>query len=296
MTVAFTDRPAAKTAAVGTHRGARTVFTGLVNHWTGTLRPLIREAPASGIYLAALMVTTATLAGSSTHAVHWMVASASTNVHNMTTDPVRVLLVSAFWVQSTPWIWPMAALIVAVMAPAERLLGTGHTLFIFAAGHLGATVLTVAAGHLGATVLTVAAGHLGATVLTVAAVGLGVDRGLFPHHLAYALDVGPSYGLAALAAVLATRLRRGHLRVATVGGLLFGLAIAVILGGDFTDSGHLVAVVIGLPLSRVVTVTAGAPRERGKSFFRNRRGPSASSVSEREATKHRSHRCGLPDA
>jgi len=272
MTVAFTDRPAAKTAAVGTHRGARTVFTGLVNHWTGTLRPLIREAPASGIYLAALMVTTATLAGSSTHAVHWMVASASTNVHNMTTDPVRVLLVSAFWVQSTPWIWPMAALIVAVMAPAERLLGTGHTLFIFAAGHIGATVLTVAA------------------------VGVGVDRGLFPHHLAYALDVGPSYGLAALAAVLATRLRRGHLRVATVGGLLFGLAIAVILGGDFTDSGHLVAVVIGLAMSRVVTVTAGAPRERGKSFFRNRRGPSASSVSEREATKHRSHRCGLPDA
>ena len=39
MTVAFTDRPAAKTAAVGTHRGARTVFTGFVNHWTGTLRP-----------------------------------------------------------------------------------------------------------------------------------------------------------------------------------------------------------------------------------------------------------------
>ena len=100
-----------------------------------------------------------------------MVASASTNVHNMTTDPVRVLLVSAFWVQSTLWIWPMAALIVAVMAPAERLLGTGHTLFIFAAGHIGATVLTVAA------------------------VGVGVDRGLFPHHLAYAADVGPSYGL-----------------------------------------------------------------------------------------------------
>jgi len=97
---------------------------------------------------------------------------------------------------------------------------------------------------------------LGATALTVAAIGVGVDRGLLPHSLAYALDVGPSYGLVALAAVLATRLPARRTRRAAIAALLFGLATAVIIGGDFTDAGHLIAALIGLALSRIVTGTA----------------------------------------
>jgi hypothetical protein len=240
MTVAFTDSPAVIAPAFGTHRRALTALTDPVSHRTSTLRTLIRQGPATAAYLVALLVTTTTLASSSPHALHWLIASASTNLHNMTIDPLRVLVISAFWVQSTPWIWPMAPLMVAVMAPAERLLGTGRTLFTFAAGHLGATALTVAA------------------------IGVGVHNGLLPHHLAYALDVGPSYGLAALAAVLASRLPRGRMRVAAIGALLFGLAVAVILGGDFTDAGHLVAALIGLALSRKVTGTGRAPDQPGK--------------------------------
>ena len=177
--------------------------------------------------------------------MHWLVASASTNFHNMTIDPIRVLVVSAFWVQSIPWIWLMAPLMVVVMVPAERFLGTGRTLFVFAAGHVGATVLTVAA------------------------IGVSVDYGLLPHRLAYALDVGPSYGLAALGAVLATRLPRRRMRRAAVGALLLGLATAVILGGDFTDAGHLLAALIGLALSRVAIPTAQAPREPAHSLLPN---------------------------
>ena len=242
MTVALTDSPAVIALALGTRRRALTARTGPVNHWPSTLRALIRRAPATAAYLAALMVTTATLASSSPHAVHWLVASASTNLHNMTIDPLRVLVVSAFWVQSTPWIWLLAPLLVAVMAPAERLLGTGRTLLIFAAGHLGATALTVAA------------------------IGVGVDCGLLPHRLAYALDVGPSYGLVALAAVLATRLPARRMRWAAIGALLFGLATAVLLGGDFTDAGHLIAALIGLALSRIVAGSARAPHEPGMSY------------------------------
>ena len=251
MTVALTDGPAVIAKTPATHHDALKALAGPVNHWTSTLRGFISKAPATTAYLAALMVTTATLANSSPHAVHWLVASASTNLHNMTIDPLRVLVVSAFWVQSTPWIWPMAPLMVAVMVPAERLLGTGRTLFVFAAGHIGATALTVAA------------------------IGVGVDYGLLPHRLAYALDVGPSYGLAALGAVLATRLPRRRMRRAAIGALLLGLTTAVILGGDFTDAGHLLAALIGLALSGVAIPTAHAVREPAQSLLQNARRPRA---------------------
>jgi len=251
MTVALTDGPIVIAKTPATHHDALKALAGPVNHWTRTLRSYISEAPATTAYLAALMVTTATLANSSPHAVHWLVASASTNLHNMTIDPLRVLVVSAFWVQSTPWIWPMAPLTVAVLVPAERLLGTGRTLFVFAASHVGATALTVAA------------------------IGIGVDYGLLPHRLAYALDVGPSYGLAALGAVLATRLPRRRMRRAAIGALLLGLATAVILGGDFTDAGHLLAALIGLALSRVAIPTTHGVREPAQSLLRNARGPRA---------------------
>ena len=249
MTVAFTDSPAVIAPALGTHPRALTALNGPLGRRTRALRTLLRQTPATAAYLLALVVTTTTLASSSPHAMHWLVASASTNLHNMTIDPLRVLVISAFWVQSTAWIWPMAPLMVAVMAPAERLLGTGRTLFIFAAGHLGATALTVAA------------------------IGVGVDSRLLPHHLAYALDVGPSYGLAALAAVLATRLPRGGMRCAAIGALVFGLAVAVVLGGDFTDAGHLAAAMIGLALSRTMTAAARAAHQPGKGFSQNGRSP-----------------------
>jgi len=233
MAVAFTDSQVVLAPAPGPDHGTVKAPTGTA--WTIRVCTLIREVPATAAYLAALMITTATLASSSPRAVHWLVASASTNLHNMTTDPLRVLVVSAFWVQSTPWIWLLASVVVAVMASAECLLGTGRTLFVFAVGHLGATALTVAA------------------------IGAGVQGGLLPHRLAYALDVGPSYGLVAVAAVLVTRLPRRRLRLAAIGALLSGLAAAVVLEGDFTDAGHLIAALIGLALTRIVTGPTRAP-------------------------------------
>lgn len=266
MTATFTDSSAVIAPAPGTT--GRHGLTGPLTHWPSTLRTLIRQAPATSAYLAGLMVTTATLASSSPHAVHWLVASASTNLHNMTIDPLRVLVISAFWVQSTPWIWLLAPLMVVVMAPAERLLGTGRTVLVFATGHLGATALTVAA------------------------IGVGVDRGLFPHSLAYALDVGPSYGLVALAAVLATRLPVRGTRRAAIAALLFGLATAVILGGDFTDAGHLLAALIGLALSRIVTGTARVAREPGRSHGGANVGSLPSAPAGRRSSGRRLLRCG----
>jgi hypothetical protein len=144
MPVAFTDRRAVMAPAPGPDYVTVKALTGTAG-WTIRLPSLICDVPATAAYLAGLMITTATLASSIPRAVHWLVASASTNLHNMRIDPLRVLVVSAFWVQSTPWIWLLVPLVVAVLASAELLLGTRRTLLIFAVGHLGATALTVAA-------------------------------------------------------------------------------------------------------------------------------------------------------
>ena len=272
MTVALTDDLAVIARNPAAHRDALKALAGPVSRWTSSLRRIISEAPATTAYLVALLVTTATLASSSPHAVHWLVASASTNLHNMTIDPIRVLVVSAFWVQSAPWIWPMAPLMVTVMVPAERLLGTGRTLFVFAAGHVGATALTIAA------------------------IGVSVHYGLLPHRLAYALDVGPSYGLAALGGVLATRLPRRGIRRAAIGALLLGLATAVILGGDFTDAGHLLAALIGLALSPITIPRAHAPREPAQLLLRNARRPRANWKEVRRACLVTEGDCPRSDA
>jgi len=190
---------------------------------------LLRGAPATSAYLLALSVTTATMARSGPHAVERLVATASTNLHNMAWHPMYVLLVSGFWVASTAWFWPMVLLLVAVMAPAERLLGTARTVLVFAVGHIGATVLTVAA------------------------IGIGVDHGWLPHALVHSADVGPSYGLAALAGLLVTRMgRRLHRRVG-VAALVIGLGVALALGATFTDAGHLVAALLGIALAAPLT-------------------------------------------
>jgi len=196
---------------------------------------LAGRAPATAVYLLVLGATTLALATSSDRTVLHLLLGASTNLRNMTTHPLRVLVASAFWVESTAWFWPMAVLVIAVMGVSEWVLGLRRTLVAFAVGHVGATLLTVGA------------------------VGIGVDAGLLPRHLAYALDVGPSYGLAALGGVLVTRLSQPWLRWIGASGLLGGLALALVVDGDFTDAGHLLAASIGLLLGRVLTARRRTP-------------------------------------
>ena len=191
----------------------------------------VGRAPATAVYLVVLGATTLALATSSDRTVLHLLLGASTNLRNMTTHPLRVLIASAFWVESTAWFWPMVVLVAAVMGVAEWVLGLRRTLVTFAVGHVGATVLTVGA------------------------IGVGVDAGLLPRHLAYALDVGPSYGLAALGGVLVTRLSRPWQRCVGAAGLLGGLALALVIDGDFTDAGHLLAAAIGLLLGRYLSTT-----------------------------------------
>lgn len=163
-----------------------------------------------------------------------LIATASTNLHNMRSHPLDVLVVSAFWLSSTWLFWPMVLLVLVVMAPLERRMGTGRTVAVFAAGHVGATLLTVSG------------------------IALGVGHGWLPTRVAYAVDVGPSYGLAALASRFILVLCRPGVRgplLALLAGSLVGLVWAV---PGFTSVGHLVAAGLGAGIAAGVHRYAAA--------------------------------------
>jgi hypothetical protein len=154
-------------------------------------------------------------------------------LHNLLTHPLDVLFASAFWV-SSPWMfWPVAAVLALVLGAAERRLGTLRAVLVF----LG--------------------GHLGATAATVAAIAVGVGNGWVPSSLAYAVDVGPSYGLAAVGAVLVARTRDARRRHVAAVLLLGALALVLVIDRTFTDVGHLVAALLGLSAMRILVAARG---------------------------------------
>lgn len=177
-------------------------------------------APATTLYLFSLAVTSLVVRTSSTRLVNRLLRQESTNLFNMGHHPGKVLLVSAFLIESgsvLPWLIGFAL----VLAPAERWLGSIRWLLLFAAGHIGATLLTL----LGIWHIT----HGGRTDLA----------------LVHSVDVGVSYGFYAVAAALSYRFPL-RWRLIFTAALLTNLAIVAATTREFTDVGHLCAVLIGL--------------------------------------------------
>lgn len=201
------------------------------------VRAYVRSARGTYLYLFVLLITAWVLQSSSPRVAERLVLERSTNLHHLATDPVRVLVASAFWVSAAWQVVPWAVLFTLVLAPAERWLGTARWAGVFAAGHVGATLLTAAGLW---------------TAIRLDAVDESVSR---------SADVGVSYGFLAVAAVLVYRLpRRWRARyVAALGGYL---VIALFTRGGFTDAGHLLALLIGFacyPLARGRSVAAHEP-------------------------------------
>jgi hypothetical protein len=162
------------------------------------------------------------------------VLDSSTNLHNLRTQPLSVLFLSAFVLES-PWSLWILPVLVLVFGATQQWLGRA------------------------ATVLVAGMGHVFATVFVALVVNAGIAHHQLSRRVADEPDVGVSYGLAALAGLLVFRLSgRGRTRV--VLAVTAGLLVAVALSQTFTDLGHLVAWGIGLATGLVGTRIAESAR------------------------------------
>jgi hypothetical protein len=188
------------------------------------LRPYLGRAPASLVFLFTSAVTWWTVRDLDPQTRQRLVLHASTNVHNMRRDPIRVLVVSAFWSGSARFPWTTLAEFLVLMVPAERWLGTRRWVAAFATGHVGATLVTVSG------------------------ISWAIHHDLLPVRAAHQVDVGASYGIAAVAALLTYHFADRRLQLAWAASLLIFFAAAAWHGQTFTDYGHLSAALIGLGL------------------------------------------------
>ncbi len=179
------------------------------------------------MWLAILFVTTVALHHMSPEFEEHFLRQRSTNIHELSRNPVRVLVASAMWIDSGHWI-PYVVLYTVFHAQAERWLGTLRWF----------TVCALA--------------HVLATLISEGALLLAIRDGIAPHSAVNTLDVGVSYALAGVIGVLTYRIaapwRYACLPVVLV---FFGVSLAV--ERSFTELGHFVSVLIGLacyPLAR----------------------------------------------
>ncbi|MFJ8350003.1 rhomboid-like protein [Streptomyces sp. NPDC094153] len=187
----------------------------------------VRSAPGTYVWLLILFLTTVALHHMSPQFEQHFLRHRSTNLRELSHDPVRVLFSSAMWLDSGHWL-PYAVLYTVFHAQAERWLGTLRWLLVCVTAHVLATLVSEGA------------------------LLWAIQRHVVPESAVNTLDVGVSYALAGVAGVLAYRIARPwrYLYLAAVLGF-YGVSLAT--GRTFSDLGHFAAVLIGLgcyPLAR----------------------------------------------
>ncbi len=201
----------------------------LARWWRGVRAPLwvwVRTAPVTTIYLALLAFTTWLLLRTSPQLRRAFLSSQSTNLHQLSINPVPVLLRSAFYVTPTEWfLWLVTFTL--VLAPLERWIGSVRWLVAFWTGHIGATLVT--------------------------AVGIwwAIRTGKADQGVAFMIDVGASYGFATLLG-LASYWFAGRGRWLWSLGFLTMWITIVAFDTDVTEFGHLAAYLLGLALYPMV--------------------------------------------
>jgi hypothetical protein len=188
----------------------------------GTFSRLARVRFTVG-YVAVLLVVSFAILMLGPHARDVIIQRASTNLHNLAHGHIGTLLGSAFVVDAGP-IYFWLPFLTCLLVLAELQLRTVRLMVAFLVGHVGATLVVAVA------------------------LAAAVKFGWLPVSIARASDVGMSYGaLAVLGALTATLPPRW--RAAWAGWWIAAAITATIVGGDFTDAGHTVAVILGLLVS-----------------------------------------------
>lgn len=182
-----------------------------------------RTVPGTLVWLAALGVTTVLADRMSDAELAAVLTSQSTNLDNLASRPIEVMIGSAIWDGHAAW-W-FLLVFGAFHARVERWLGTWRWLTVV----LGA--------------------HVVGTLISQGVVAIAIARGALPASMAGTDDYGVSYTLAGAIGVLAYRFApTGRLWYAAAVLAVYSLPFWVPAFGPatFTDLGHLTALLTGL--------------------------------------------------
>lgn len=214
----------------------------------------VRRAPGTFVWLGILLATSIVVHRLSPGAERHVLGSRSTNLHHLQEDPLRVLVTSAFWLAGGGW--PLYFVVYNLFhVPAERWLGTLRWL----------AVVVIA--------------HVGATYLSEGVLYWAIQHGHAPESAAFTLDVGVSYGLAGVVAVLTYRIAKPW-RYLYLAGVLVFFGVPLLSSPNFTDVGHFTAVLIGLACQPLVRGRPGVwdPVAAARSLRRRANRPTSAAV------------------
>lgn len=183
--------------------------------------PNWRESPFTFFYLCLLGAGSLTLGALDTQTRSDVLHASSTDVVHLASRPIFVLVASGLWVNKVVQFIVAAVLFAIAASLLERRIGTRATFGVFLSGHVGATLLTEGA------------------------VAIGVLVGKLPSSALSRLDVGVSYGLAAIGAA-ALGLLPQRWRVGGIVALWAYLGGALVADPDATAWGHLLAAALGV--------------------------------------------------
>jgi hypothetical protein len=187
----------------------------------GSWLPTWRTTPFTIVYVSLIAAGSVVLSLLDDGDHDALLRTSSTDVRHLSTHPIFVLVTSALWVDGIVD-GLLAVLVLGVLATIlERRVGTRWVVAIFASGHVVATLATEGA------------------------VAVGVHLGVLPANAVSRIDVGASYGLAALLGATAGLLPM-RVRIAGVFGAWIYLGWPIANRFDMTSWGHLIALAIGV--------------------------------------------------
>ncbi|MBV9515241.1 MAG: hypothetical protein JO280_14560 [Mycobacteriaceae bacterium] len=196
--------------------------------------PTLLRLPVTVAYAISLVAVGTTLLLLGPRVQDHVIRHMSTNLHNLGHGRLGTLIGSAFvTADGHMWVWLPG--LVCLLAVAELLW------------------------HSRGVIITFALGHVGATLIVAGGLAVAIEAGWLPISVAQDSDVGISYGAAAVLGALTAAIPV-RWRPAWIGWWLSVGLLGVIVGADFTNAGHLVALVLGILLSvRFGTVARWTP-------------------------------------
>jgi F0F1-type ATP synthase assembly protein I len=216
----------------------------------------VSGAPLTYGWLFVLMITTFIQHEMSQRQLHSLLLHHSTNIHELARDPLAVLFSSLLWIDGRS-LEPYLLLFTLFLAPAEHWLGQLRWLTVGLSAHILSTYLSEGLLY------------------------FAIEERSASERLVRAHDIGVSYFLVGVMAVLTYHIARpwrwGYLGVLFV---IFGFPLVVMdrVELNFTAIGHFTSILIGLcfyPLTRRKDRTQLSPA-RLKAMVRRGRSPDSS--------------------